>query len=62
MCLPFIFSCYWKFEMGWAVMQFGGQHPGGVGVPAVGMAFPGYVTQPQLGLGNSEMTWYCSFP
>lgn len=41
-------------------MQFGGQHPGGMGVPAVGMAFPGYVTQPQLGggLGNSEMTWY----
>ncbi|KAA8541834.1 hypothetical protein F0562_022986 [Nyssa sinensis] len=28
-----------------------------VGVPAVGMAFPGYVAQPQLGLGNSEMTW-----
>ena len=41
-----------------AVMQFGGQHPGGLGVPAVGMAFPGYVAQPQLGLGNSEMTWY----
>ena len=41
-----------------AVMQFGGQHPGGIGVPAVGMAFPGYVAQPQLGLGNSEMTWY----
>ncbi|KAL4626267.1 hypothetical protein ACB092_05G084000 [Castanea dentata] len=39
------------------VMRFGGQHPGGVGVPAVGMAFPGYVAQPQLGLGNSEMTW-----
>ncbi|KAK2651381.1 hypothetical protein Ddye_011237 [Dipteronia dyeriana] len=39
------------------VMQFGGQHPGGIGVPAVGMAFPGYVSQPQLGLGNSEMTW-----
>lgn len=41
-------------------MQFGGQHPGGMGVPAVGMAFPGYVAQPQLGggLGNSEMTWY----
>ncbi|XP_024030466.1 protein MLN51 homolog [Morus notabilis] len=39
-------------------MQFGGQHPGGMGVPAVGMAFPGYVAQPQgLGLGNSEMTW-----
>lgn len=41
-------------------MQFGGQHPGGMGVPAVGMAFPGYVAQSQLGgLGNSEMTWYC---
>lgn len=39
-------------------MQFGGQHPGGIGVPAVGMAFPGYVAQPQLGLANSEMTWY----
>ncbi|XP_020964095.1 protein CASC3 [Arachis ipaensis] len=38
------------------VMQFGGQHPGGIGVPAVGMAFPGYVAQPN-GLGNSEMTW-----
>lgn len=42
-------------------MQFGGQHPGGIGVPAVGMAFPGYVAQPQLGLGNSEMTWYSPF-
>ncbi|KAL4279558.1 hypothetical protein GQ457_03G041800 [Hibiscus cannabinus] len=39
------------------VMQFGGQHPGGLSVPAVGMAFPGYVAQPQLGRGNSEMTW-----
>lgn len=39
-----------------AVMQFGGQHPGGIGVPAVGMAFPGYVNNP--GSGNSEMTWY----
>ncbi|KAL2932479.1 Protein MLN51-like protein [Bienertia sinuspersici] len=38
------------------VMQFGGQHSGGLGVPAVGMAFPGYVAQPN-GLGNSEMTW-----
>lgn len=37
-------------------MQFGGQHPGGIGVPAVGMAFPGYVGNPAL--GNSEMTWY----
>ncbi|KAL3618333.1 hypothetical protein CASFOL_038654 [Castilleja foliolosa] len=39
------------------VMQFGGQHPGGMGVPAVGMAFPGYVGQPQHGRGTSEMTW-----
>ncbi|CAN0878278.1 Protein MLN51 homolog [Linum grandiflorum] len=39
------------------VMQFGGQHPGGIGVPAVGMAFPGYVSQSQHGVGNSEMTW-----
>ncbi|KAJ4957667.1 hypothetical protein NE237_024778 [Protea cynaroides] len=39
------------------VMQFGGQHPGGLGVPAVGMALPGYVARPQLGFGNSEMTW-----
>ncbi|KAL9678476.1 hypothetical protein QQ045_016320 [Rhodiola kirilowii] len=38
------------------VMQFGAQHPGGIGVPAVGMAFPGYV-QPQHGQGSSEMTW-----
>ncbi|KAJ0006887.1 hypothetical protein Pint_30394 [Pistacia integerrima] len=33
------------------------KHPCGIGVPAVGMVFPGYVNQPQLGLGNSEMTW-----
>lgn len=39
-------------------MPFGGQHPGGMGVPAVGMAFPGYVAHPQHGMGNSEMTWY----
>lgn len=39
------------------VMQFGGQHHGGLGVPAVGMAVPGYVAQQQLGFGNSEMTW-----
>lgn len=42
-------------------MQFGGQHPSGLGVPAVGMALPGYVAQPQLGFGNSEMTWFDSF-
>ncbi|CAH1422182.1 unnamed protein product [Lactuca virosa] len=28
----------------------------GLGVPAVGMAFSGYVTQPN-GMGNLEMTW-----
>ncbi|KAB2065421.1 hypothetical protein ES319_A09G088000v1 [Gossypium barbadense] len=39
------------------VMQFGGQHPSGLSVPAVGMAFPGYVAQSQNGLGSSEMTW-----
>lgn len=33
-------------------MQFGGQHNGGIGVPAVGMALPGYVAQPQLGFGK----------
>ncbi|KAK9048573.1 hypothetical protein SSX86_032461 [Deinandra increscens subsp. villosa] len=32
------------------------QHLGGLGVPAVGMAFPGYVGQPN-GMGYSEMTW-----
>ncbi|KAM3349787.1 hypothetical protein ACQJBY_022578 [Aegilops geniculata] len=37
------------------VMQFGGQHPGGLGVPTVGMALPGYVAQQQLGMGNNEM-------
>eukprot|EP00262_Sarcandra_glabra_P000193 TRINITY_DN10285_c0_g1_i1.p1 TRINITY_DN10285_c0_g1~~TRINITY_DN10285_c0_g1_i1.p1 ORF type:complete len:658 (-),score=139.38 TRINITY_DN10285_c0_g1_i1:420-2393(-) len=39
------------------VMQFAGQNHGGLGVPAVGMALPGYVAQPQLGFGNNEMTW-----
>ncbi|XP_039033471.1 protein MLN51 homolog isoform X2 [Hibiscus syriacus] len=39
------------------VMQLGGQHSGGLSVPAVGMAFTGYVSQPQLGLRNSETTW-----
>ena len=43
--------------MDWcAVMQFAGQQHRG-GIPAVGMAFPGYVGQPN-GMGNSEMTWY----
>lgn len=39
-------------------MPFGGQSHGGLGVPAVRMALPGYVAQSQLGFGNSEMTWY----
>ncbi|KAJ1284149.1 hypothetical protein BS78_03G182600 [Paspalum vaginatum] len=41
------------------VMQFGGQHPGGIGVPTVGMALPGYVAQAQqqMGMGNNEMAW-----
>lgn len=39
------------------VMQFGGQHPGGPGVPSIGMALPGFVSQQQLGLSNSEMAW-----
>nr|GEW97559.1 hypothetical protein [Tanacetum cinerariifolium] len=37
------------------VMQFAGQQHRG-GITAVGMAFPGYVGQPN-GMGNSEMTW-----
>ncbi|KAL5229308.1 hypothetical protein ABZP36_017573 [Zizania latifolia] len=39
------------------VMQFGSQHPGGLGVPTVGMALPGYVAQQHMGMGNNEMTW-----
>lgn len=48
-----------NFPAFFPVMQFGGQHPtGGIRVPAVGMAFPGYVAQSQHGgMGNSEMTW-----
>ncbi|KAF3455804.1 hypothetical protein FNV43_RR00446 [Rhamnella rubrinervis] len=49
--------CYLYLSSRLAFMQFGGQHPGGIGVPAVGMAFLGYVAQSQLGLANSEMTW-----
>jgi hypothetical protein len=41
-----------------AVMQFAGQHPGGLGV---GMALPGYVAQQQMGMGNNEMAWYILF-
>lgn len=37
-------------------MQFPGQPNDGV--PAVGMALPGYVAQPQMGFGSSEMQWY----
>ncbi|GMI78056.1 CASC3/Barentsz elF4AIII-binding protein [Hibiscus trionum] len=39
------------------VMHFGGQHSSGLSVPAVGMAYPGYVAQSQPGMRNSEMTW-----
>ncbi|RCV16794.1 hypothetical protein SETIT_3G166500v2 [Setaria italica] len=39
------------------VMRFGGQRPVGPGVPSIGMALPGFVSQQQLGLSNSEMTW-----
>uniref|UniRef100_A0A0A9A309 Btz domain-containing protein n=1 Tax=Arundo donax TaxID=35708 RepID=A0A0A9A309_ARUDO len=39
------------------VVQFGGQRPGGPGAPSIGMALPGFVSQQQLGLNNSEMTW-----
>jgi hypothetical protein len=42
-------------------MQFGSQHPGGLGVPTVGMALPGYVAQQQMGMGNNEMTWYVHY-
>ncbi|XP_047332813.1 protein MLN51 homolog isoform X1 [Impatiens glandulifera] len=38
------------------VMSFGSQHSG-MEVSTVGMAFPGYVGQPQHGMGNSKMTW-----
>uniref|UniRef100_R7W7J7 Uncharacterized protein n=1 Tax=Aegilops tauschii TaxID=37682 RepID=R7W7J7_AEGTA len=37
--------------------MFPAQHPGGLGVPTVGMALPGYVAQQQLGMGNNEMAW-----
>lgn len=42
-------------------MQFGGQHPSGLGVPTVGMALPGYVAQQQMGMGNNEMAWYVHY-
>jgi len=32
-------------------------HPGGPGVPSIGMALPGFVSQQQPGLSNSEMAW-----
>jgi hypothetical protein len=40
-------------------MQFGGQHLGGLGVPAVAMAFPGYVAQPkcQIFCFTSDLAW-----
>lgn len=40
-----------------SVVQFTGQPQAGLGVPAVGMALPGYSSQPQFGFANSEVTW-----
>lgn len=39
----------------YAVVHFGGQHHGDLGVPAV---IPGYTAPSQLGSGNSDITWY----
>jgi hypothetical protein len=50
----------WHTVVDWhAVMQFGGQHLGGLGVPAVAMAFPGYVAQPkcQIFCFTSDLAW-----
>ena len=55
-CICFKFN-HQLFFLGGAVMQFGGQRPVGRGVPSIGMALPGFVSQQQLGLNNSEMTW-----
>jgi hypothetical protein len=38
-------------------MQFGAQHTGGPRVPLIGIALPGFVSQQQLVLNNSEMAW-----
>lgn len=44
-----------------AVLQPGGLHHGSLADPATVMAFTGYVGQSQVGIGNSEMTWYVYF-
>lgn len=54
-CICFKFN-HQLFFLG-TVMQFGGQRPVGRGVPSIGMALPGFVSQQQLGLNNSEMAW-----
>lgn len=41
-------------------VQYGGHPPGGIPLPAVGMAMPNYSGQPQYGFPNSEVTWYAS--
>ncbi|KAJ0006715.1 hypothetical protein Pint_30395 [Pistacia integerrima] len=38
-----------------------GQHRCNIGVPAVGIAFPGYVAQPQLSLGKFRNNMVISF-
>lgn len=40
-----------------SVVQFAGQPQAGLGVPTVGVALPGYSSQPQFSFPNSEVTW-----
>lgn len=40
-----------------SVVQFAGQPQANIGVPTVGVALPGYSSQPQFGFPNSEVTW-----
>lgn len=40
-----------------SVVQFSGQPQANLGVPTVGVALPGYSSQPQFGFPNSEVTW-----
>ncbi|KAI5084554.1 hypothetical protein GOP47_0000723 [Adiantum capillus-veneris] len=40
-----------------SVVQFAGQPQANLGVPTVGVALPGYSSQPQFGFPNSEVTW-----
>lgn len=40
-----------------SVVQFAGQPQANLGVSTVGVALPGYSSQPQFGFPNSEVTW-----